>query len=87
MTVHQGQTTIIKGPIAEVNSASMDLVAFNVKAKILVALHHVLEAESALCNMKCPFHELAKSLSKARQSFKEWWQDKHKCWHMPELGP
>ena len=55
----------------------MDLVAFKVKAKILVALHHVSEAKSVLHNMECPSQGLARSLCKARQSLEEGWQDKH----------
>ena len=46
-SAHQGQSTIKNGPIAEINSLVMDLVAFKVKAKISAASHQVSEAESA----------------------------------------
>ena len=65
-TVHQGQTDIKKGPIADVNSAVMDLVAFKAKAKISIALHHVLKDESALCSMKCTSDGLSKKLKQSQ---------------------
>ena len=52
-TVHHGQTAIKYGTVAEVDSVVMDFVAFKVNAKISASLHHVSEAESALCNMEC----------------------------------
>ena len=76
-TVHQGQTAIKNGRVAELTSAVMDLVAFKVKTKISAALHHVSEAESALHNMECPFQRLARNLLKPRQDLEEGWMDKH----------
>ena len=82
-----GSNCLQNGPVAEVDSALVDQVAFKVKANISMVLHQVSEAESALHNMECSSQGPARSLCKARQSLEEGWQYKHLSWHMPVLAP
>ena len=70
-----GQAAIKNGAVAEVNSAVIDLAAFNAKAAITCAIHQVKNAEQALYTVETSTPGLARFLRKVRQSLEDGWVD------------
>ena len=71
----QEQATIKNGAVTEGNSSVVDLVAFNAKAVISSALHHVKNVEQTLHRSGSSSRRVARSLQQAKKSLEEGWHD------------